>query len=336
MPKACRVGCGAEDEARAAFALCVCMPPSLRQTRARTAKSWLQPDTSAACRLMSAALTGRGRGGGTSSAARPRDTADASGRTSASAAQLQQAEALQTPLRQHDGAKGLQQSKSSLLQPNSFSTVISAASGEAIHVAHAAAAHPSSPRAPTTRGRGGRRKTSSRSAMLDGCTPPPFVIDPLLCARCVLFSHANTGCSATCIQTARFDEADASQMFIFMAPSLAWMPALVALDHPDDDHVHVVCTVEDGTAKAASVRSTYRVPRSLVFRHDGTRLKLHAGEEAQMLMSDISGYECDVWAKVVIKKVWDESFATVTICSQFRDVIAEKVMPAVLPDAAYE
>ena len=55
-----------------------------------------------------------------------------------------------------------------------------------------------------------------------------------------------------------------------------------------------------------------------------------------MLMSDILGYECDVWAKVVIKKVWDENFATVTICSQFRDVIAEKVMPAVLPDAVYE
>lgn len=105
------------------------------------------------------------------------------------------------------------------------------------------------------------------------------------------------------------------------------MPALVALDHPDDDHMHVVCTVEDSTGTPGSARSAFRVPRPFVFRHDGKHLELRAGEEAQMLMSDLLGYECNVWAKVIIKKVWNEGFAIVTICSQLSDVIAQKVIP---------
>ena len=119
-------------------------------------------------------------------------------------------------------------------------------------------------------------------------------------------------------------------MCIFLATSLAWLPALVALDHPDDDHLHVVCTVEDGTGTPGCVPPTFRVPRPLIFRHDGQALHLRAGEEAQMLISDGLGYKCHVWAKVVVKKVWNEGFAIVTICSQCRDVIAQKVMAVVL------
>lgn len=161
------------------------------------------------CRLMSTALTGRGRGGGTSSAARPRDTQDASQRsctlqqllpaavhtsTSGSAehaAQRQQAEPVQLPHRQRDGADGLRHSKSSPLQANSFDTVISAAIGEAIPIAPAAAARPSSLRVPATRGRGGRRTASSRSALLDGRSPPPRspVRGPRVCARCLTCNH---------------------------------------------------------------------------------------------------------------------------------------------------
>jgi hypothetical protein len=104
-----------------------------------------------------------------------------------------------------------------------------------------------------------------------------------------------------------------------LASSLAWLPTLVALDHADDDHLHVVCSVEDGAA-------VYRVPRPLIFRHDAQPLILAVGEEAQMLMCDGLGYACDVWAKVVVKRVWDEGFAVVTICAQQLDVIAETVM----------
>ena len=127
-----------------------------------------------------------------------------------------------------------------------------------------------------------------------------------------------------------FDTAEAMRMCIFLASSLAWMPTLVALDHPDDDHLHVVCAPDDGTPSADV--SPYRVLRSLIFRHDGQTLKLHVGEHAQMLVSDELGYECKVWAKVVIKKVWAEGFAVVTICSECRDVIAPKVsVPHSLP-----
>lgn len=119
-------------------------------------------------------------------------------------------------------------------------------------------------------------------------------------------------------------------MYIFLASSLAWLPALVALDHPDDDHLHVVCTVEDVSEAPGCVSPTFRVPRPLVFRHDGQALHLRAGEEAQMQISDGMGYKCQVWAKVVVKKVWSEGFAIVTICSQCRDVIAQKVNAVVL------
>jgi hypothetical protein len=115
-------------------------------------------------------------------------------------------------------------------------------------------------------------------------------------------------------------------MCIFVASSLAWIPALVAPDHPDDDHLHVVCAVDE-SASAADV-SVYRVLRPLIFRHDRQALKLCVGEHAQLLLSDELGYECEMWAKVVIKKVWPEGYAVVTICSEFRDVIAQKVSVA--------
>jgi hypothetical protein len=49
------------------------------------------------------------------------------------------------------------------------------------------------------------------------------------------------------------------------------------------------------------------------------------GEHAQLLMSDGMGYECQVWVKVIIKTVWKEGFAVVTICAESREVIAQKV-----------
>ena len=145
--------------------------------------------------------------------------------------------------------------------------------------------------------------------------PNPFAFP----SRSRVPSHSTAGCSASCLPAARFDAADAAQMYIFLASSLAWLPALVALDHADDDHLHAVCSVEDGAA-------VYRVARPLIFRHDAQPLTLHVGCEAQMLICDGLGYACDVWAKVVVKRVWDEGFAVVTICAQQLDVMAETVM----------
>ena len=113
-------------------------------------------------------------------------------------------------------------------------------------------------------------------------------------------------------------------MCIFLALTLAWLPAMVALDHPDDDHLHVICVVPDKASGSSG--PPYRVPRSLIFCHDGQPLDFCEGAHAQLLVSDGLGYKFQVWVKVIIKKVWKEGFALVTICSEGRDVIAQKVI----------
>jgi hypothetical protein len=113
-------------------------------------------------------------------------------------------------------------------------------------------------------------------------------------------------------------------MCVFLAATLSWLPVLVALDHPDDDHLHAVCAADD-SASAGDAAAAFLVPRPLIFRHDGQLLQLRVGEHAQMLLSHELGYECDVWTKVVIKKVWAEGYAVVTMCSECRDVVAPKV-----------
>lgn len=116
-------------------------------------------------------------------------------------------------------------------------------------------------------------------------------------------------------------------MYIFLAASLAWLPASVALDHPDDDHLHVVCATHGASGDAAA---TFRVPRPLVYCHDGNAADLRVGEHAQMLVSECLGFECQVWAKVIIKQVWGEGYAVVALCSQCRDVVVHKVMVRVV------
>jgi hypothetical protein len=113
-------------------------------------------------------------------------------------------------------------------------------------------------------------------------------------------------------------------MYIFLAPSLAWLPVVVALDHPQDDHLHAVCAIQDKPATAIAA-PPFRVPRPLIFHHVDQTLKFCAGEHAQMLMSDGMAYACQVWVKVIIQKVWKQGFAVVTICAESREVIAQKV-----------
>ena len=165
---------------------------------------------------------------------------------------------------------------------------------------------------------------SPRSAIVDGQPRPQRLPSPPPAASTVhsTLSRAYAGCGGACIQGACVDAAEASRAYIFLAPSLAWLPVLVALDHPGDDHQHAVCAV------AGSDVSPLRVPRQIILRHDGQALKLQEGAHAQMLLSDALGYACQVWAKVVIKKVWAEGYAVVTICSQLTDVVAYKVRAA--------
>ena len=189
----------------------------------------------------------------------------------------------------------------------------------------------------TARGRGGRLLVSSRRALMDGqppCSPCSEALSlhfGLSCAsNCILFSIfilCHSGCGAARLPAARFDSAEATRMYIFLAASLAWLPASVALDHPDDDHLHVVCATDGAPGDAAA---TFRVPRPLVYCHDGHAVDFRVGEHAQMLVSEYLGFECQVWAKVIIKQVWNEGYAVVALCSQCRDVVVPKVMVRVV------
>ena len=105
-----------------------------------------------------------------------------------------------------------------------------------------AAADDRSHRPRVARGRGGRLMTSSRSA-LSNCNPARILVLCYCAKRCccsigislvrfVMFSRRVAVCGAVCLHGARFCAADAEQIYVFLPSSLAWLPALVAPDHP--------------------------------------------------------------------------------------------------------